>query len=487
MTAEGACGVARDVVVGDLLFECTGLSQSLGAQLFSFGDKNAACGLYSISIDSRTVTEGALFAALPGSVSDGHAFVEAAFKNGAAAALVERQKIEAFDLVSIAQKYKRTLIAVDNTLRAFQDTARVYLERFPHLVKIGITGSSGKTTTKEITAAILGVEKNTVMNPGNYNSETGLPLSVYAVRPCHEVGVFEVGMNHQGEIAALVSVLKPHIALVTNIGSAHIGILGSQRAIVEEKRKIFSQFNETDIALIPEDSPFREALAEKVNGTVSYFGQKSFAELGGVKSLGLDGTEIIWDGQRVHFALPGRYNLDNAFAAIAIARKVGVSNQTIRQGLESVRPLFGRSEILRGRVTIIQDCYNSNPESAALALEFCDGLDWQGRRVYVMGDMRELGENSPAAHEELGRLLLDSRADMIFLYGNEIEPAAAILRNNALPFMHTCDIQELSHALDMYAQDGDLILLKASRGCALERLSATLLPTVMCNQYEGAA
>jgi UDP-N-acetylmuramoyl-tripeptide--D-alanyl-D-alanine ligase len=456
----------------------------LGAEILSFGNSR---GFSSVSIDSRTVRKGALFAALPGSSHDGHSFVEAAFTNGADAALADRQKIEQFDLVRIAKAQGKTLIIVDDTLRALQNAARVYLERFPRLKKIGITGSSGKTTTKEIAAAIIGAEKNTVTNPGNYNSETGLPLSVFAVRPCHEVGIFEMGMNRKGEIAELAAVLNPDIALITNVGSAHIGIIGSLQAIALEKKNIFSRFTGTNVALIQEDTPFRELLAEGVKGRIALYGEKALADFGGARSLGLDGSEITWAGQRLRFALPGRHNLANALAAIAIAREVPVSDQAIRHGLESARSLFGRSEILHGRVTVIQDCYNSNPESVTEALEFCESLNWQGRLIYVIGDMLELGDHSPKAHEDLGRLLLESKADMVFLYGSETAATAPVLKNGPLSFMHTRDMDELSRALDSYVRGGDLVLLKGSRGCALERLSAVLLSTVTCDMTEEGA
>jgi UDP-N-acetylmuramoyl-tripeptide--D-alanyl-D-alanine ligase len=460
-----------------VLMTFTALSQFLGADMLSSGGIPEEAGFSSVSIDSRTVQNGALFVAIPGAVHDGHAFVEQAFKNGAAAALVERRKVETFNVASLAKAMGKVIITVENnSLRGLQDAARVYLRQFPRLLKIAITGSAGKTTTKEITAAIAGVEKNTVMNPGNYNSETGLPLSVFAVRSCHEVGIFEAGMNRAGEIAELAAVLNPDIALITNIGSAHIGILGGKQKIVEEKKNIFSQMkeNENGIALIPADSPYRDFLAEDVRGKVSFYGEGSFSELGGVRDLGLDGSEIIWDGEKARFPLPGRHNLANAFAAIAIARNIPVSAQAIRQGLEIVKPLFGRGEILRGRATVIQDCYNSNPESVSRALEFCDSLDWPGRRLYVMGEMLELGENSSGLHEDIGRLLRDSKADMVFLYGEEMRPAAEILQGGSLRVMHTCDMDELSRALDACVCSDDLVLLKGSRGCALERLCAVL-------------
>jgi UDP-N-acetylmuramoyl-tripeptide--D-alanyl-D-alanine ligase len=471
--------VVSNIVSDGILMEFTDLTLSLGARLLSFGELHRNPGFSSVTIDSRNAKEGSLFTALPGSNCDGHSFVEAAFRNGAAAALVESQKVESFKLAEIAKSLRKTLVIVDNSLEGLQKAAGAYLEKFPGLLKIAITGSSGKTTTKEITAKIIGIEKRVTMNPGNYNSETGLPLAVFNLRPGDEVGVFEMGMNHEGEIADLVRVLNPDVALITNIGSAHIGILGSMDAIAKEKKNIFSKFNGKGAALIPADSPYRDFLAQGVQGRVSFYGQNSFAELGGVRDLGLDGSEIIWDGKQARFALPGRYNLANAFAAIAIAREIPVSAGAVRQGLESVKPLFGRGEIIRGKVTVIQDCYNSNPESLAGALDFCESLDWPGRRVYVIGEMLELGEDSEKAHEGMGRLLAESKADMVFLYGKETAAAAKALGTGR--FFHTCDINELKAAVNAYALDGDLVLLKGSRGCALERVFGGL------SEHGGAA
>ncbi|MDR1319493.1 MAG: Mur ligase domain-containing protein, partial [Treponema sp.] len=355
------------------------LSRSLGARHLSSGSAPGAGrgpGFSSVSIDSRTVKPGALFVALAGEKSDGHRFVKAAFEKGAAGAMVDSAGLEEFKLAELARSTGRELLALDNTLKGLQESARLYLEKFPRLLKIAITGSAGKSTTKEIAAAIIGAEKNTVMNSGNLNSETGLPLSVFEVRARHEVGIFELGTNRKGEIAELAAVLKPNIALITNIGSAHIGIFGSKGAIAEEKKNIFSRFTGNELALIPDGDEYRDFLARGVKGRVCFYGNRSFKELGGVKSLGLGGTEILWNGEAVRFALPGRHNLADAIAALAIAREIPVGVRAVKQGLEGVRPLFGRSEILEGPVTIIRDCYNANPESVEQALDFCDSLDW---------------------------------------------------------------------------------------------------------------
>ena len=452
------------------------LSHSIGAQLISTAPSSShPAGFDSVDIDSRSVKEGALFVALSGSSADGHNFVKAAFDSGASGAMVELSRINSLGLENIAKKAGKALIAVENTMKGLQDSAMVYLEKFPKLLKIGITGSSGKTTTKEVCGSIISQEKNTVINMGNLNSETGLPLSAFTVRAHHEVCVFELGMNRRGEIAELAAVYKPNISLITNIGTSHIGILGTKQAIAEEKKNIFSLLTDNGIALIPNDDEYRDFLARDVKGKVSFYGKNSFAELENVRDLGLEGSEITWAGEKIRFPLPGKHCLDDAVAAIAIAKEVPVSAAAIKRGLEKVKPLFGRAEVLKGRATVIRDCYNASPESMAKSIELCDSLDWPGRRVYVIADMKELGESSVSAHEKLGERLCASKADMVFLYGSDIKAAVSRVAQNGRKYMHTCCMDELSAALDSYVKSGDLVLLKGSRACKLEKLGEILI------------
>jgi len=449
------------------------LSHSLNARLVSFSSSSDS-GFSSVAVDSREVKNGSLFFALEGSSCDGHSFVGEAFGSGARGAVVESSKLNSFNLAEIAEKMGKSLIVVENTLKGLQDSARVYLEKFPNLLKIGITGSSGKTTTKEITSAIIANEKNVVKNEGNLNSVTGLPIAVFNVRPHHQVGVFELGANHKGEISQIAEVLKPNIAQITNIGHAHIEYFGSIREIVNEKKSIFNFMTDNDIALIPKDDEYADALADGVRGKARFYGKDSFKEIEKTRSLGLEGSEIIWAGEKIHFSLPGKHSLQNALAAIAIAKEIPVSGSAIKQGLESVRPLFGRLEILRFKTNVVRDCYNANPESTQASIEFCDELDLTCRRVYVIADMLELGETSFQAHTLLGKKLAASKADMIFLFGKDIEAAAAQLAQDGRAFFHTSDIEKLKKALSDYVREGDLVLLKGSRGCALERLTDIL-------------
>ncbi|MCL2184669.1 MAG: UDP-N-acetylmuramoyl-tripeptide--D-alanyl-D-alanine ligase [Treponema sp.] len=451
------------------------LSNLLGGRLISFSSDN---GFSSVSIDSRSACANSVFYALNGTMCDGHKFVNAAFSAGASCAVVESSKINTFNIVNIAQNMGKNLIVVEDTLASLQDSARVYLEKFDKLKKVGITGSAGKTMTKEITAAIISCEKNTVMNKGNLNSETGLPLSVFEVRDHHEVGVFELGMNKTGEILKSANVLKPNIALITNIGSAHIEFFGSKDKILDEKISIFNYLKKDDIALIPSKDEYAKKMAKAActSGNIKFYSTETIEEFEGTRSLGLNGTQIYFAGEKINFSLPGKHSLDDAIAAIAIAKEIPVSISAIKQGLESVKPLFGRLQVLKGRTTVICDCYNANPESTAKAIEFCDSAEWKGRKIYVIADMLELGEFAHNAHSELGSLLDASKADKIFLFGKEIKAAVNILKNK--PYFYSENFDEVSASLNSYVQKDDIVLLKGSRGCALERLTDMLLGAV---------
>ena len=212
----------------------------------------------SVATDSRSAVAGGMFIPLVGEFQDGHAYVPAALEKGATVVLVGRDFAVSnhHQLVQWHRSYPAaTFVAVDHTMYALQDAAAAYVQKFPNLVRIGVTGSSGKTTTKEILAAVLSTRFSVVMNQGNLNSETGLPLSVFQIRDHHQVGVFELGMNRRGEIAEIARVLAPNLGVITNIGTAHIGILGSRDAIAQEKKQVFWNFSSDSCAFIQRWTP----------------------------------------------------------------------------------------------------------------------------------------------------------------------------------------------------------------------------------------
>lgn len=439
------------------------------------GNKSPAFSFLSVTIDSRKCKEKSLFVPLIGSVQDGHIYIKQALENGASVVFVALseldEKKEEFE--SLSKEFDATFIAVENTMTALQKAAKRYVEQFPSLIKIGVTGSSGKTTTKEIIASVLSQKYSVVTNEGNLNSETGLPLSVFKIRKEHEVGIFEMGMNRRGEIAEIASVLFPSIAVITNIGTAHIGILGTQDAIAEEKKNIFSNFSDNCIGFVAENDKYASFLQKVKKGRVEKYGIKSNRRIRDLSSSGLDGTVFEYDGVFIHFPVPGKHNFSNALAAISVAEYLHLSTEDIKKGLESVKTIFGRSQIYRGDKTLVHDCYNANPDSMESAISFCDDLEWKGKKIYVLGDMLELGEKSKTLHFELGKKVSKSDADYAIFYGDEMKNAYLSCKENKKSFWSN-KIDEISDELESSVCNGDLILLKASKGMELWRVADAL-------------
>jgi UDP-N-acetylmuramoyl-tripeptide--D-alanyl-D-alanine ligase len=430
-------------------------------------------GFTSVCIDSRDAVKGSLFVALPGIHTDGHLFAGAAFKKGAAGMLGVQGDINFLRLKEQADSYGAAIIGVENALDGLHALAAFHLDRFPSLLRVGITGSAGKTTVKEITHAIFSQSKTVIANKGNLNSETGLPLSLFNIQEKHQIGIFEAGMNHAGEIYGLAQILRPHIAMITNIGSAHIGHLGTRHAIAYEKKAFFSAFTGSETAVIPVNDQFAVFLAENVNGNVVFWGINEDKPQAGVsfKSLGLEGWEIKLENRAAKFPLPGSHNLKNAFAAAAIARAAGLSADEICAGFESVKPLFGRGRIIKvDEATVLCDYYNASPEAMAAAIKFCDNIEWNGPRVYVIGEMLELGEESEAAHAAIGLRIADSKAGAVFLFGKRSRPAFEPVMAGGKAVFFTEDIDELRREVKKQISANALVLLKGSRACALERV-----------------
>lgn len=434
------------------------------------------------AVDSRTVQAGQLFVALAGERADGHNFLQDAFSNGATVALIADAYAAAAG-PDLKPPKGRGYCVVPNTLLALQQLSRAHLQRFTNLLRIAVTGSNGKTTTKELLASVLSQEAPTFATAGNYNSEIGVPLAIFDLRPEHRFGVFEVAMNSTGEIAVLAELVQPDISLITNIGAAHIGNLGSLERIAEEKRQVFSCFNGTQHGFVYEDEPFFSFLTEGLRGEVHSFGPRSIEEFEGFQLQGLTGSIITYGGLEVHFPLPGAFNVRNALAAVAIGVHLGLTAEQIRTGLERVPTMFGRGEILRGPVTVLRDCYNANPDSVREALDFVARLDWPGRRVVVLGAMKELGGETAAAHAEICAAALAAHPDALFLVGEEF--AAAYLAASAEIGSDGRDSETVSKlyyseatagiesSLAQFLREGDFVFLKGSRSMTLEELSVT--------------
>ena len=470
------------------------LLQSVYGKYIGFARCSGRFSFTSVTTDSRNVVPGSLFVPLVGEKQDGHKFIPEAIKAGASVVFVENSVYEkncerCLELAS--KNLDTTFIATQNNMAALQNAARAYVKKFPKLKKIAITGSSGKTTTKEILAAVLRQKYKVVATEGNFNSETGLPLSVFRIREEHEVGVFEMGMNRENEIGEIARVLEPNYAIITNIGSAHIGILGSRENIACEKRKIFSYIRDDGAAFVPNDDDFVEFISEGVKGKVFRFGKNVDESQSGVTFIsndGLEGTRFAVDGLETRLRIPGIYNYTNALSCIALAKLFGLDARQIKAGIESVKSLGGRSNIIAintkknswgesKKVMLMYDCYNANPDSMEKALNLCASLEIKGRLIFVLGDMKELGDKSEEEHSRIGALATLSKPDLLVFVGPEMKngaKAAKLSGFDNLMYFPTADVDKVSSFILDYAKDDDFILFKASRSMNFDLIAKKL-------------
>lgn len=438
----------------------------------------------SVQTDSRLVEKGTFFVPLIGEFQDGHKYIPQAVEKGASAVFVCRANYEKDSsfFVDVHQKYPEVnFIAVENTMTALQKIAGRYVEKFPDLIKVAVTGSSGKTTTKEILVSVLSQKYNVVSNRGNLNSETGLPLSVFSIRPEHELGLFEMGMNRVDEIKEISAVLKADYAVVTNIGTAHIGILGSRENIAKEKSNVFNHFDVNGVGVIPGSDDFADYLGKKVKGKVVLYGDDTDS-VKYIEDLGLEGTKFSVGGIETVLSLPGKYNYKNALGAVALAQELGLSSEQIAAGISSLKPMFGRSQVLKGRYTIVQDCYNANPDSMEKSIEFISSVAVSGgkKKIFVLGDMLELGEESKSEHEKTGAMVSSSDADEIIFVGSEMKYAFEKAKDSAgkkiILFESKDDetMKKIAAEIKSFAPEGSTVLIKGSRGIGLERVTELL-------------
>lgn len=444
----------------------------------------------SVATDSRNVSAGCLFVPLVGEFQDGHAYIRSAIEKGASVVFADTNHRDFIEqqIAPLAAEKGVVIILVAHTLYALQDAARAYVAQFPNLIKIGVTGSNGKTTTKELLKSVVEQKYRVIATEGNFNSETGLPLSVFRIRKEHQVGIFEMGMNRVDEIGELSRVLCPRYGIITNIGTAHVGILGSQDAIAAEKKKIFSQFDDSGRGFIPEADAYAEFLKQVPHGLVQSFGKTTTPGVSNIENLGLMGTRFDLHSVSITLPLAGEYNFSNALGVVSLALELGLSAEQIKTGLESIKPMSGRSNICEGSFTVIEDCYNANAESMGESIKFYGGIARPAgtRKFLVLGDMFELGEKSAEIHQRMVSLAWNSGASFIFLLGEafcdagetvlagmpavEDSPIVLMERSSA-----DKEIDGIATRLCHMVQDGDLVLVKGSRGMHLERIAGRLI------------
>jgi UDP-N-acetylmuramoyl-tripeptide--D-alanyl-D-alanine ligase len=430
-----------------------------------------------VSTDSRTVAEGDLFIALKGPRFDGHHYALEALKKKAGGVLVEED--EAGDIRWDGDRSK-AVIAVKDTLSALGDIARDW-RRKQGIPVVALTGSNGKTTTKEMIAACLETTFPVLKTKGNLNNLIGVPLTLLALTEKERVVVLEMGMNVPGEIRRLTEIAEPDVGLITNIQKVHLEGLGSLERLKEEKGELFRRMRRDGTILVNQDDPRVMELANDYPGQKITFGTEHPAEVMAkeVRLRGAEGTSftLILEGEamEIHLPLLGKHFVPNALSAVAVGCLFGVEVQQIKKALENFQPFPMRMEVvsLGGGRTLINDTYNANPYSTELALETLAEAKGNGRAIAVLGDMLELGSFTKEAHEQIGEKVRELSIDFLVALGEEASTVVQSAIRHGFPMERTRIVENHSEAIPLLGEmmkDGDWILVKGSRRMAMEKI-----------------
>ena len=416
-----------------------------------------SCLVRDVTIDSRKAAEGSLYVPVIGQVYDGHQFIINSFEKGALCTLSDRM-----------HDIDRPCILVENTTAALQMLSEKYLER--NRVKVvGITGSVGKTSTKDMIYSVLSQDFPTYHTPGNLNNQTGVPQAVFQIEKTHDVAVLELGTNHPGEIRALAKIVKPDICVFTNIGVAHIEFFGSREGIFRGKTEMLEYMQRDGKVIANGDDNLLKTIPEAIlfgmNSTNAFRAEN-------IEDLGLHGMrfDLCHEGirQKMHVPSPGIASVYNALAAAACGMILGMSIRHIQSGIESYHPTNGRMDIQKTDfLTIVDDSYNANPDSVKSAVNVLKITE--GRRIIVLGDMYELGENSAAFHYETGKYAAEAELDLLCFVGDlakQMYIGANTIKTDNIYYFESK--QELHRFLSKQLKSGDTVLVKASRGMHLE-------------------
>ncbi len=435
------------------------------------------CGdtvITGISTDSRKIRPGDLFIPLIGENFDGHDYIARAFENGAAATLSQKPATDFPD---------RIVISVGNTLMALQALAARYRSRFS-IPFTGITGSVGKTSTKEMVACALGTRYNVLKNEGNLNNEIGVPLTVFRLDASHEAAVVEMGMSGFGEISALTSIVRPKVAIITNIGISHIEKLGSRQNILKAKLEILEGLEPGGLLILNGDDSLLGGARDLLKvRTVSYgLNEDVDYQAVNVRSHGIGGIDFdirVTTGEyTVHVPAPGIHNVYNALAAIAAGIELSVPIKDIIDGIAQFRTGRMRMDIIGANgLTVINDAYNASPQSVKAALDVLDELECS-RRIAVLGDMLELGEWSVQAHTQTGTDAAGCRLDYIVTVGADAAHIAKGAVAAGFPEDHAVSFTTNGEALEFLTRtlkQGDAVLVKGSRGMKMEEIVQELV------------
>ncbi|NGT11060.1 UDP-N-acetylmuramoyl-tripeptide--D-alanyl-D-alanine ligase [Clostridium perfringens] len=424
----------------------------------------------AVSTDTRKIEEGTMFIALKGEIFNGNNYVLDAFDKGAKIAIVDEVKCDLNEL-----KEDVALIKVENTGRALMDLAKFYREKLG-LKVVGITGSAGKTSTKDLVAAVLSDKYKVFKTKGNFNNEIGLPLMILELDSTYDVAILEMGMRGLGQIKELAEIASPDLGIITNIGISHIEILKTRENILKAKMEIATFFDKNNTLVVCGNDDFLGALPEAEYKIVKTGVGENFKI--GAKNIALEELSskfTVYDGEKEEeFSLdmPGEHNISNLMLGIAIAKELGVSFEEMKRGLKNIEATSMRLELIKkDGFSILNDCYNSSPVAVKSAIDVMKNIEGK-RRIAVLGTMRELGHKSEEAHEEIGKYAKENGIEKVLCFGDFSE-------NIKEGYGEGCTVyenkEELIKDLLNIICDGDIILVKASRSLKFEEITKALL------------
>jgi UDP-N-acetylmuramoyl-tripeptide--D-alanyl-D-alanine ligase len=440
------------------------------------------------SIDSRTLQQGELFLAVKGERLDGHDFVEQALRRGAIAAVVEKGQLA---------RYANPvgLLAVDDSLVALQTLATA-VRKIWGKTAIAVTGSMGKTTTKEAMAHLLAIKYRVHRTKGNFNNHFGLPLGLLTLEPEYDVAVVEMGMSHPGEISALARIALPNQAVVTNVAPVHLQSFDSIAGIARAKYELIAALPHGGTAVLNADDEYVCQFGRDLKGKVVMFGLKPTADVRAenIEVLGAEGTRFDLVSremrQAVHSPLLGKHNVYNVLAAAAIALEHGITPSEIAAALPCLQPADKRGQVVQvGNITLLYDCYNSSPKALVAAIDILAAMPGR-RRIVVAGEMLELGSTGEQLHRECGRYMAGihagSRVDFLLGVRGLAQPMVEAAGEAGLKAEFVATPEEAGEWLARETREGDVVLLKASRGVKLEKALETWQRTIGIPSAPGA-
>jgi len=423
------------------------------------------------SIDSRTLQPGELFFAVKGERMDGHDFVEQALEKGAVGAMVRKDQLVRYPV-------KTRLLAVDDTLTALQTLATA-VRRLWAKPLAGVTGSTGKTTTKDAIAHVLSSRFRVLKSEGNFNNHFGLPLMLLKLEPEHDVAVIEMGMSHAGEIAALAKIAQPEIGVVTNVAPVHLEFFKSVADIARAKYELIEALHPGGTAVLNADDEYVSQFGRDFHGKVVWYGLRPTADVRAenIESRGSQGSafEVVAGSCREPVVLPlvGKHNIHNALAAVAVGLERGLSPSEAVGSLASLAPAEKRGQVVKlGNITVVNDCYNSNPTALNAMVDALAAMP-AGRRVVVAGEMLELGAASEELHRQAGEHIAAGKIDALLGVRGLAQAMVGSARNAGIRAEFVATPEEAGEWLAREARDGDVVLLKASRGVKLEKALET--------------